>query len=95
MTDYYRKVSKMKIRAYRNVEGAIFFDEINNDHDMIDRILEASGENPKLDSMWDGMGPVNDVPQPEHVVDVLWNEYMNAMIEILEDAGCEIVWEDN
>jgi hypothetical protein len=84
----------MKVIAYTQ-NGSIFFDEVHNDHEMINKIIEESVEKENLDEMFHSMGPnENGVPLDADIIDERWNEYMLATIRVLEKAGCEIVWDD-
>jgi hypothetical protein len=84
----------MKVIAYTQ-NGSIFFDEFHNDHEKINSIIEKSVEKENLDEIFYSMGPdENGVPLDEDIVDDRWNEYMLATIRVLEEAGCEILWDN-
>ena len=85
----------MKVIAYTQ-NGSIFFDEFRNDHERINLIIEKSDKKKDLDEMFHSMGPadpVDGVPLDADIFDDRWNEYMLAMICVLEEAGCEILWD--
>jgi hypothetical protein len=74
----------MKVIVYTQ-NGSIFFDEFRNDHEQINLIIEKAVEKETLDEMWNSLWA-------DYSED-LWNEYMRVMICVLEEAGCEILWD--
>jgi hypothetical protein len=82
----------MKVIAYTQ-NGSIFFDEFRNDHERINLIIEKSDKKKDLDEMFHSIGPVDGVPLDADIIDDRWNEYMLATICVLEEAGCEILWD--
>lgn len=82
----------MNIIAYKN-DGSIYFDEFRNDDERINEIIRASSKKEYLDVLLTRIGPdSNGVPLDDIITD-RWNDYMNATIQVLEDAGCKIVWD--
>jgi hypothetical protein len=76
--------------------GRKYFCEFRNDHDRINQLLDASGENEKLeiayrliggDKGWDPL--LTDQERCDQ-----WNSRMDILIGILEDSGCNIVWDN-
>jgi hypothetical protein len=74
----------MKIIATKQ-NGCIYLCEFRNDYDAIADILHRSPLNPVIDALSDKF--INDTS------DELWNAKMQLVLQALETAGCEILWE--
>ncbi len=65
--------------------GCIYLCEFRNDHDAIADILYRSPLNPVIDALSDKF--IDDAS------DESWNAKMQLVLQALETAGCEILWD--
>jgi hypothetical protein len=85
----------MNVVTYRQ-GGCIYLCEFRNDNDKISQILNDSSRNQELDAAWDRMcrDDIYDVSFLDEDVDKLWNDRMVLVLEVLEENGCTILWDD-
>jgi hypothetical protein len=86
--------TEMNVLAYKD-HGCIYFSNSNND-EKINQIIKDSGQEKYLESLVNKMAPdpITGIPLDNDIANDLWNNYMNEMIKILENAGCVIIWDD-
>jgi hypothetical protein len=81
----------LSIFAY-NENGCNYFSEFHNNHDRINEIIEDSSRKGELDNLYAKFFlPADDLS--ESAFNALWNEYMNLTIQLLKEAGCNIIWD--
>lgn len=76
--------TNMNVICYKESD-AILFDEFRNDHDRISNIIRNSERKNEIDALCANI--CNNYSTSS------WNNYMEIIIEELEKAGCNIVWE--
>jgi hypothetical protein len=81
----------LSIFAY-NENGCIYFSEFHNNHDRINEILDSSLFRSELDNLYSKTILATD-GLSESSFNALWNEYMNLTIQLLKEAGCNIIWD--
>lgn len=79
-------------------DGCKYLSDSHNDHDAITKIINASQKSVVADDIRNeivSIGMIDDkTPEMFTKMDDLWNQYIAVIINILEESGCTIVWEN-
>ena len=76
--------SEMNIIAFKE-NGLIYIDEYKNDSDLINKLLDESGSMEDVDAIYKDLCI--------EFTEEKWNVYVTKIIGILEESGCNIVWD--
>jgi hypothetical protein len=78
----------MNVIAF-TASGMHYLCEFRNDNDKINEIVNKSDSIDELDMLYENMLDCNDDTEFSSI----WNLRLNKTIEILENAGCNIIWD--